>query len=104
MITRAFLDHFGLESARDLPGLKELREAGLLEARMDGDTPPGGHPRERTDPMNQLVNMIMRMVMRNLVNRGVNAGINQVTRARRPRQQPRETRPQARHDDHGARD
>jgi segregation and condensation protein B len=40
MITRAFLDHFGLESARDLPGLKELREAGLLEARMDGDTPP----------------------------------------------------------------
>ena len=29
--TRAFLDHFGLESARDLPGLKELREAGLLE-------------------------------------------------------------------------
>jgi segregation and condensation protein B len=28
--TRAFLDHFGLESARDLPGLRELREAGLL--------------------------------------------------------------------------
>ena len=28
--TRSFLDHFGLESVRDLPGLKELREAGLL--------------------------------------------------------------------------
>jgi len=31
--TEAFLDHFGLETTRDLPGLKELREAGLLEAR-----------------------------------------------------------------------
>lgn len=29
--TQAFLDHFGLESARDLPGLKELRDAGLLD-------------------------------------------------------------------------
>ncbi len=29
--TAAFLDHFGLESARDLPGLKELRDAGLLD-------------------------------------------------------------------------
>ena len=28
--TRQFLDHFGLESVRDLPGLKELRESGLL--------------------------------------------------------------------------
>lgn len=28
--TRHFLDHFGLESARDLPGLAELHEAGLL--------------------------------------------------------------------------
>lgn len=33
VVTEAFLDHFGLESARDLPGLKELREAGLLESR-----------------------------------------------------------------------
>ncbi len=31
--TQAFLDHFGLSSARDLPGLAELRAAGLLEAR-----------------------------------------------------------------------
>ncbi len=33
IVTPAFLDHFGLESARDLPGLKELRSAGLLENR-----------------------------------------------------------------------
>lgn len=31
--TEAFLDHFGLESARDLPGLAELRAAGLLDGR-----------------------------------------------------------------------
>jgi segregation and condensation protein B len=31
--TNAFLDHFGLESARDLPGLKELRAAGLLDSQ-----------------------------------------------------------------------
>ena len=30
--TQNFLDHFGLESARDLPGLKELKSAGLLES------------------------------------------------------------------------
>ncbi len=33
VVTQTFLDHFGLESARDLPGLKELRAAGLLENR-----------------------------------------------------------------------
>ena len=37
VVTPMFLDHFGLESARDLPGLKELRSAGLLENR----PPPG---------------------------------------------------------------
>ena len=37
MVTQEFLDHFGLENARDLPGLKELRAAGLLENR----PPPG---------------------------------------------------------------
>jgi segregation and condensation protein B len=36
--TERFLDHFGLESARDLPGIKELRAAGLLDNR----PPPGG--------------------------------------------------------------
>jgi segregation and condensation protein B len=38
VVTQGFLDHFGLESARDLPGLQELRAAGLLENR-----PPPGH-------------------------------------------------------------
>ena len=37
VVTPEFLDHFGLESARDLPGLKELRASGLLENR----PPPG---------------------------------------------------------------
>jgi segregation and condensation protein B len=37
VVTQEFLDHFGLENARDLPGLKELRAAGLLENR----PPPG---------------------------------------------------------------
>ena len=40
VVTQDFLDHFGLESARDLPGLKELRAAGLLENR----PPPGTLP------------------------------------------------------------
>ncbi|RMA42171.1 SMC-Scp complex subunit ScpB [Rhodophyticola porphyridii] len=40
VVTQGFLDHFGLESARDLPGLKELRSAGLLDSR----PPPGLMP------------------------------------------------------------
>jgi len=40
VVTDEFLDHFGLESARDLPGLKELRSAGLLDSR----PPPGNLP------------------------------------------------------------
>jgi segregation and condensation protein B len=51
VVTQSFLDHFGLESARDLPGLKELRSAGLLENRpppgamsSDGDSDDGGDP------------------------------------------------------------
>ena len=31
--TMQFLDHFGLESPRDLPGVKELKAAGLLDNR-----------------------------------------------------------------------
>ena len=31
--TPEFLDHFGLEATRDLPGLKELRATGLLDNR-----------------------------------------------------------------------
>ncbi|MCA0994574.1 MULTISPECIES: SMC-Scp complex subunit ScpB [Roseobacteraceae] len=37
VVTQDFLDQFGLENARDLPGLKELRAAGLLDNR----PPPG---------------------------------------------------------------
>ncbi len=40
VVTQSFLDHFGLENARDLPGLKELRSAGLLENR----PPPSAMP------------------------------------------------------------
>lgn len=31
--TNSFLDHFGLESIQDLPGIDELRAAGLLDSR-----------------------------------------------------------------------
>ena len=41
VVTEAFLDHFGLESARDLPGLAELRAAGLLESRPQAELAPG---------------------------------------------------------------
>jgi len=34
--TDVFLDHFGLESVRDLPGIEELKAAGLLESRAGG--------------------------------------------------------------------
>ena len=37
VVTQLFLDHFGMESAKDLPGIKELRDAGLLDKR----PPPG---------------------------------------------------------------
>ncbi|MEN3930918.1 SMC-Scp complex subunit ScpB [Microvirga sp. W0021] len=32
--TRVFLDHFGLDAITDLPGLEELKGAGLLEGRL----------------------------------------------------------------------
>ena len=52
--TPEFLDHFGLESARDLPGLSELRAAGLLDNR----PPPGAKTLDddagdETDPDDQ---------------------------------------------------
>lgn len=34
--TDAFLDHFGLEDMSDLPGMDELKGAGLLSSRMPG--------------------------------------------------------------------
>ncbi|PCH80126.1 MAG: SMC-Scp complex subunit ScpB [Hyphomicrobiales bacterium] len=36
-VTESFLDHFGLNSLEDLPGLDELRGAGLLDSAL----PPG---------------------------------------------------------------
>ncbi|MEK9661353.1 MAG: SMC-Scp complex subunit ScpB [Alphaproteobacteria bacterium] len=33
LTAEAFLDHFGLESLKDLPGVKELKAAGLLDTR-----------------------------------------------------------------------
>ncbi|MFC0813387.1 SMC-Scp complex subunit ScpB [Paracoccus panacisoli] len=39
VVTEAFLDHFGLASTRDLPGLAELRAAGLQDA-----SPPAAPP------------------------------------------------------------
>lgn len=40
IVTQTFLDQFGLETSRDLPGIKELRDAGLLDNR----PPPGAMP------------------------------------------------------------
>jgi len=37
IVTQVFLDHFGLETPSDLPGVKELRASGLLDNR----PPPG---------------------------------------------------------------
>ena len=49
VVTQKFLDHFGLESARDLPGLKELRAAGLLDNRpAPGTLLPGDDEGEDT--------------------------------------------------------
>ncbi|KRS17965.1 segregation and condensation protein B [Roseovarius indicus] len=51
VVTQTFLDHFGLESARDLPGLKELRAAGLLENRAPlGEMPTGGEGEDEDEP------------------------------------------------------
>lgn len=48
--TEAFLDHFGLSSARDLPGLRELRQAGLLDNR----PPPGHEPAEKGEDQGRM--------------------------------------------------
>ena len=50
VVTEAFLDHFGLENARDLPGLKDLRAAGLLDGRpLPGAGDPGDDEGEAPD-------------------------------------------------------
>jgi segregation and condensation protein B len=57
--TRDFLDHFGLENLRDLPGLEELKGAGLLAGRIPPDfqipLPPGDdEPSDDEDPITAL--------------------------------------------------
>lgn len=53
--TPAFLDHFGLEGLGDLPGLEELKGAGLLSSRMPPNLqipiPFEGGLREDEDPL-----------------------------------------------------
>ena len=53
--TEAFLDHFGLESLADLPGLEELKGAGLLSGRLPPNLqiplPFDGPLREDEDPL-----------------------------------------------------
>jgi len=53
--TEAFLDHFGLESLADLPGLEELKGAGLLSSRLPPNMqiplPFDGPLRDDEDPL-----------------------------------------------------
>ncbi|MEZ8014261.1 MAG: SMC-Scp complex subunit ScpB [Ascidiaceihabitans sp.] len=53
VVTQNFLGHFGLETARDLPGLKELRSAGLLENRPPPGTVPGPGDMDDEDDTNE---------------------------------------------------
>jgi len=58
--TAEFLDHFGLEEVRDLPGLEELKGAGLLSPRMPANfsmpLPPADPDAltEDEDPLNDI--------------------------------------------------
>jgi len=65
--TEAFLDHFGLESLDALPGLEDLKAAGLLDARPAitaygtiskgaGEEPPGPTDAEADEPIEPLDN------------------------------------------------
>jgi segregation and condensation protein B len=53
VVTQGFLDHFGLESDRDLPGIAELRAAGLLDNRPapGAALETGGEPGEPADDL-----------------------------------------------------
>ena len=53
VVTQNFLGHFGLETARDLPGLKELRSTGLLENRPPPGTVPGPGDMDDEDDTNE---------------------------------------------------
>jgi len=54
--TQAFLDHFGLERLEDLPGMDELKAAGLLDKRPAIEAMPTAdlfdeeNPKEEADP------------------------------------------------------
>tara|TARA_R110002020_G_scaffold23525_5_gene78230 strand:- start:2001 stop:2759 length:759 start_codon:yes stop_codon:yes gene_type:complete len=57
--TQAFLDHFGLEELRDLPGMDELKGAGLLSGRVPSNFQPPVLPAnddltEDEDPLTQM--------------------------------------------------
>ena len=57
--TPAFLDHFGLEDLRDLPGMDELKGAGLLSGRVPSNFQPPVPPAnddlaEDEDPITQM--------------------------------------------------
>ena len=55
--TDAFLDHFGLESLADLPGLEELKGSGLLSSRLPPSfqvpLPFDGPLRDDEDPLEE---------------------------------------------------
>ncbi|MER2508108.1 MAG: SMC-Scp complex subunit ScpB [Amaricoccus sp.] len=50
VLTQGFLDHFGLETEGDLPGLAELRAAGLLDNRPNPDALPEARDEGDDDP------------------------------------------------------
>jgi segregation and condensation protein B len=58
--TEAFLDHFQLESIRDLPGIEELKGAGLLSTRMPSNFSipvPPSDPDELTEDEDPLTDI-----------------------------------------------
>ena len=55
-----FLDHFGLAEVRDLPGIEELKGAGLLSARMPSNFAiplPPSDPDELTEDEDPLTDI-----------------------------------------------
>lgn len=58
--TTSFLDHFGLEEIRDLPGMDELKGAGLLSSRMPTNffvPQPPANPDELTEDEDPLTDI-----------------------------------------------
>ena len=51
--TDAFLEHYGLASLADLPGMAEMKAAGLLDLNMPSDftMPDPSHPTLDEDPL-----------------------------------------------------